>query len=99
MDSELIKSMKMTSKGFASYAKVLNKEKMSALSNLVDKNIDLAIREIIDAKYDINPKQVGKDLVGCEYCHFKDICFKNHKDIVHLKEYKDLSFLGGDENA
>lgn len=99
MDSELIKSMKMTSKGFASYSKVLNKEKMNGLFELVDKNIDIAIRDIVSAKYDINPKQVGKDLVGCGFCSFKDICFKNHKDIVHLKEYKDLSFLGGEDNA
>lgn len=99
MDSELIKSMRMTSKGFASYAKVLNEEKMKGLFELVDKNIDIAIKDIVSAKYDINPKQVGTDLVGCEFCQFKDICFKNHKDIVHLKEYKDLSFLGGEDNA
>ena len=72
---------------------------MDGLFKLIDKNIDLAIKEIIEAKYDVNPKQVGNDLVGCEFCGFKDICFKNNKDIVHLKEYKDLSFLGGEDNA
>ena len=99
VDSELIKSMKLTSKGFASYAKVINEDKMKSLLELVDKNINKAIKDIVDTKYDINPKQVGTELVGCEFCSFKDICYKNHKDIVHLKEYKDLSFLGGEENA
>lgn len=99
VDSELIKSMKMTNKGFASYAKVLNEEKMKGLFELVDENINKAIQDIVDAKYQVNPKQVGTDLVGCEFCSFKDICFKKHKDIVHLKEHKDLSFLGGEDNA
>lgn len=99
VDSELIKSMKLTSKGFASYAKVINEDKMKSLLELVDKNINKAIKDIVGAKYDINPKQVGTELVGCEFCSFKDICYKNHKDVVHLKEHKDLSFLGGEENA
>ena len=53
-------------------------------------------------EFDINPKQVGyapDSLVGCKFCKFKDICFMDNKDIVILKEEKDLSFLGGEEDA
>ena len=99
VDSSFIKSMRLSSKGFASYAKVLNEEKMKQIFELVDKNIDIAINDIINAKYDINPKQVGTELIGCEFCQFRDICFKKHQDVIHLKEYKDLSFLGGEHTA
>ena len=98
-DSKLIKSMRTTSKGFASYSKVLTTTEMDNLQKLVNKNIDNAINNIIDGNFEVNPKQINGDLVGCEFCKFKDICFRNNKDIVNLEEYKDLSFLGGEDNA
>ena len=49
--------------------------------------------------FDINPKKIGNDNLGCEFCKFKDICFRTEKNIVDLKEYKNLEFLGGDDNA
>ena len=39
------------------------------------------------------------DLVGCNYCKYKDICYMKNEDIVKVKEYQDLSFLGGDIDA
>lgn len=98
-DSKLIKSMRTTSKGFASYSKVLTTTEMDNLQKLVNKNIDNAINNVIEGNFEINPKQINSDLVGCEFCKFKDICFRNNKDIVNLEEYKDLSFLGGEDNA
>ncbi len=98
-NSNLIKSMKTTSKGFSSYAKVLTEEEIESLNKLVDKNINIAIEKITSGDFKVNPKQIGGDLIGCEFCKFKDICFKNNKDIITLKEYKDLSFLGGDDYA
>ena len=36
--------------------------------------------------------------VGCEFCGFKDICFMKEEMIEHLKEYKNMEFLGDDDN-
>ena len=102
-NSEVVKSLKTKSDGnFYSYSKVLSNDQISNLISLVDKKIEDASDDILDAKFDINPKQIGfkKDsLIGCKYCTFKDICFKKEKDIVILKEQDYKEFLGGDFNA
>ena len=53
---------------------------------------------IKNSDFVINPKKLGDTLVGCEYCPFGDICYKNENNIIELKEHKDLDFLGGENN-
>jgi len=96
-DSEVIKSMKVSSKGFYSYAKVLSKEQIEKLTDIVDKNIDTAIDGILNAEFDINPKRIGQTNHGCEFCNYKDLCYMNEKNIINLEEHTDLDFLGCDE--
>lgn len=86
MHSKMIKGMKVSSNGFYAYTKTLNKENINELINLVDKKIEESRDNILEAKFDINPKKIGFDLVGCEYCTFKDLCFKKEQDIVKLEE-------------
>ena len=98
-DSSMIKGMKTSSKGFYAYSKVLDSNQMNEINNIVDKKIDEAIDNVLDRNFDINPKRIDKDLKGCEYCKFKDICYMKEEDIINLKlqSYKD--FLGGEKNA
>ena len=99
--SMLIKSMSIKQDGnFSSNAKVLSNEKINNLINETEKVIDKGIKEILDGKFDINPKQIefAKEIEGCKYCKFKDICFKKEKDIVMLKK-GNLDYLGGEEDA
>ena len=79
-------------------SKVLSDDMINKLTLIVDKNIDSAIKDIYEGKFNINPKRIDNVLVGCEYCQFKDICFKTEKDIVNLKGYKNMEFLGGDDD-
>lgn len=92
-DSELIKSLKISKNGFYNYSKVLSKEQIDALKKLVEIKINSAKKDILDAKFDINPKKIGKELKGCEYCPYHELCYKKCEDIIELKEYNDLSFL------
>lgn len=92
-DSRLIKGMKVSSKGFYAYAKVMSESKMDRLSKLVDDKIQAAANKIENADFKINPKQIGSKLIGCEFCTYHDLCFKTSKDIEYLKEYKKLEFL------
>jgi ATP-dependent helicase/DNAse subunit B len=96
-DSKVVKSLKTTSKGFAHYSKVISSEKIERLEDIVDEKIDGAFKDIRDAKFDINPKRIGKDNLGCEFCKFRDICFMRENDVVNLKEYKNLEFLSDEE--
>ena len=73
--------------------KVLSKEKINKLIEIVKDNIDNAFDNILDAKFDINPKRVGKDNIGCSFCKYSDICFMKEEDVVSLEEHNNLDFL------
>ena len=96
-DSEVIKSMKMSSKGFYSYSKVLSDKQINKLTEIVDNNIETAIDGILNANFDINPKRVGQVNLGCEFCSYKDLCYMNEKNIINLEEHNNLEFLEVDE--
>ena len=95
-DSKFVKSMKTTSKGFYTYAKVLSDSQIDNLIDVVDKNINKARDNILKGEFSINPKQIGLEKLGCNFCKYKDICYRTNNDFVKLKENKSLSFLGGE---
>ena len=95
-NSNYVRGMKTTSKGFSHYAKILSDEKINALIEKVDENIDLARDNILKGDFSINPKQIGDDRLGCNFCKFRDICYRTNNDYIKLKENKSLSFLGGE---
>ena len=86
-DSKVIKGMKTSSKGISS-KKVLIDEEIDKIVDITKDKIDNAIDNIINAKFDINPKKIGMNNVGCEFCEFKDICFMKEDMLEELKEYK-----------
>lgn len=92
-NSEFIKSLNQGSNGFYAYSKVISDEQIEKLSKIAEEKVKEARDDIIDAKFDINPKKIGKELLGCEFCNFKDICYKKEEDVVELEEIKDLEFL------
>ncbi len=95
-NSKMIKGMKSTSKGISS-KKVLDDNKIEKLKRITENKIKEAILNITNANFDINPKKIGLNNLGCAYCTYKDICFMNDKNINNLKEYKEMEFLGGEE--
>ena len=101
-NSEYIASMKYGKTGFSRYAKILTKEEMQGLIDLVDKKIESARDNILDSNFQINPKKLSndKDITGCKFCRYKDICFRKNEDVINLVKQNDLSFLKeGEENA
>ena len=98
-NSNMIKSLKTTKTGFYSYSKVISNEQIDNLIKLVDKKIEEARDNILDVSFDINPKKISKENIGCKYCNFNDICYMEQKDIIELKEYKNAEFLGGETDA
>ena len=98
-----IKGMKTLKNGeFAQYSKVINEDIMEKLIKLVDKKIDEARDKILNGEFNINPKRFygDKEVKGCLFCKYRDICFRKNEDIEYLKKYKDLSFLEeGDING
>lgn len=91
--SDYIKSMKVKADGeFSANAKVMSQEEMLKYVNLVDAKIKEAFTQILNANFEINPLEViengKKNIIGCKYCDFKDICYKDYskEDIRHENE-------------
>lgn len=91
-ESQVIKGMKTTSKGISS-KRVLTDEQINQLEQITEQKIEEAITNIINANFEINPKRVGMDNLGCKYCQFKDVCFMNETNIVQRTEYKNMEFF------
>ena len=98
-DSKLIKSLSKTQNGFSKNSKLLTKEEMDNLYKLVDKKINEARDNIVNADFEIDPKRIKDENVSCKYCKFKDICFMNEGNIKNLKEVDKDTVLGGDYNG
>lgn len=90
-DSKLIKQMKITSKGFSPYSKVLNEEEINTIINNTNTLIDKAVEDILEANFQINPKIIDGTNVSCTYCEYKDICYLKEKDKIYInrKEEED----------
>ena len=91
-NSKVISGMRTNAKGIAS-KKILDDIQIDKLASITDDKIEEVINAIMDASFDINPKRIGMDNIGCKYCKFKDICFMNEADIINLEEYKNMEFL------
>lgn len=93
-NSNMIKSMRTKTDGeFYNYSKTLNEIEMNNLIKLVDQKIEEAANNILEVKFDINPKKIEGINIGCEFCTFKDICFKKEQDTIYLKEQDYKEFL------
>lgn len=89
-DSKVIKSLRTSSKGFYAYSKIINDEEIDILNKVVETKIKEASIDILDSKFDINPKEMNNEVIGCKFCKYKDICFMKPKDTVTLKEVKNI---------
>lgn len=89
-DSKVIKSLRTSSKGFYAYSKIINDEEIDILNKVVETKIKEASMDILDSKFDINPKEMNNEVIGCKFCKYKDICFMKAKDTVTLKEVKNI---------
>ena len=85
-DSMMIKGMKTKKDGtLASTAKVLDDEAIDEVISICKQKIEEALKDILMAKFTINPKVIDNVNVGCEYCNFKDICYVKEDDKVYLE--------------
>lgn len=85
-NSELIKGMKLTSKGFSCYSKVFSEQEIEDILEIAKEKIEEAVNNIINGNFDINPKEIKFDNIGCKFCKYKDLCYMTEKDKVIIKE-------------
>lgn len=95
-DSRMIKGMKVTSKGFGPYSKVLSDTEFEALIELTESKIKETITHILQGDFAIDPKYLREKNVSCRFCPYHDVCYHDYNDYVYLKEQDYHTFLGGD---
>ena len=95
-NSEYIKSMKYSDKGFSRYTKLISDEQLYNLLKYTKDYINTTTDNILEGDFSINPKYYDGKNISCEFCKFKDLCFTSEKDLVYLDKVEDLSFLGGE---
>ena len=88
-NSNIIKSMKVTPKGFSSNNKVLSEEEINTMIDNTDKIIDTAIKDILEGDFSINPKVINGKSVSCDRCEYKEICYQRENDIVYINREED----------
>ena len=89
-NSEMIKGMKVTSKGFSHYTKVLNESEIDKIVKIVDLKIKEAFSSIEDMDFTINPKVINGENIGCTFCPYVDLCFKTGSDLVYLSKQENI---------
>ncbi len=79
--SEVIKSLSTNKDGELKNNKhLLSLDERDTLITLMDSIIMNAIDSVCDGKFDISPIKIEKHADGCEYCDYKDICYRKFKD-------------------
>ena len=94
-NSSLIRSMRVKSDGnFYAYSKTLTDNEIEKIISVTENVIDNAINKILDGDFTINPKRIGYDEdVGCNFCKFRDICFRKENDYVIIPKSDNLDYL------
>ena len=84
-DSNMISGVKIKKDGeLASSAHALSEEEIDSIVNIVDKNIKEAVDEILNGKFDINPKIIDGKNESCTFCKYKDICYLRESNKVYI---------------
>lgn len=96
INSDIIKGMKLTSNGFSAYTKLFNDSDINKIIKIVDRLIDNVVDNIEKGNFIINPKRIDNELIGCNYCHFKDLCYRKEEDIVDLENKSFRSIMEED---
>lgn len=95
-NSKIIKSMKVTSKGFSRYTKLINSDLEFNIFHYTEKIIYDTLDQIIKADFSINPKKIEFKDESCKYCKYRNLCYVKEEDYCNLDRVEDLSFLEGE---
>ena len=96
-----IKGLDINNDGsFSANAKVYSDEYFEFFMNTVEDNIKNVVESIEECDFEINPKRYANkpdEIVGCEYCTFKEICYMSAKDIKTIKKGNLKEMLGDND--
>ncbi len=89
VNSSFIKGMKKSSKGLSS-KRVFDDYIIDNLVKFTDDKINNVIDKVMEVNFDINPKRINGNDIGCMYCKYKDICYRKEEDVIYCDDSRDL---------
>ena len=97
-NSEVIKSLRIVKKTgeFGKSKRIISRDQRDELLKLVSTIIDNTIESVCAGKFDIHPIKIAKLADGCEYCEYKDICYRKYKDF-NIKYVSNKNTSKGDD--
>lgn len=78
--SEIITSLSTKDEEIKKTKNILDNSEKEELTTLMENLIMKAIDNVCDGKFDIKPIKIEKHADGCDYCNFKDVCYRKFKD-------------------
>ncbi len=66
--------------------RIITYEEEDKLYNTIKKLFEKCINDTLNAKFNINPIK-DKNVDGCKYCNYKDICFVRDENINYINGY------------
>ncbi len=84
-NSEIIKNLKTKDGDFKLSKAVID---INERQNILDKATELiegAIDKVSNGEFEIHPLKIDGKVDACQYCKYKDICYKKYKDF-NIKE-------------
>ena len=80
--SSVIKGLKKKQDGsWYSNSNTITYEEQEELYNLIKTKIEECINSVTKGEFPIKPLNVDKKVAHCEYCDYKDICFRKDSDV------------------
>ena len=67
----------------------LDEDELNYLARVVEKNLKNTYELIRVGSFEINPKFDGNTNLSCDYCKYKDVCYRTHEKIEIGKEDGD----------
>ena len=97
--SKIITGLKKNSNDEWMYdSRILYQEEQDKLYDMIKNLIEECINKTSDAEFDISPIK-DKTTDGCNYCSYRDICFRRNNDIHYLTKTNDEDDIEeGDDN-
>lgn len=77
--------------------RVITKEQRDDLLELVKSIINITIDNVCDGNFDIKPIKIYGQTDGCQYCEYKDVCYRKYKDFNIQEIKKDSKGSDNDE--
>lgn len=87
-ESRYIKSLRISNDGFYKSAKIMDEKNIQTIKEIAKDKVKEIGLKIINAEFEIEPKEIPKVAEKCMYCKYNDICYTTNDDVIKIEKRK-----------